>query len=141
MTYDVVLDTNVIISGLRSRRGASFRVLELLGDSRFRVHLSVPLVLEYESVAKRPETEIPFSPGEIDAFLDSLCAVGRRHPIFFLWRPYLRDPGDEFVLEVAVAGGCRYIVTHNLRDFAGVEDFGVSAITPKEFLRLIGEFR
>lgn len=99
----------------------------------------MPLLLEYESVAKRPELGLPFSSEEIDDFIDSLCAVGRNHAIFFLWRPQLRDPGDEMVLEVAVTGRCEYIVTYNLRDFAGSEKLGVRAITPMQFLRMIGE--
>jgi predicted nucleic acid-binding protein len=59
--------------------------------------------------------------------------------IFFHWRPHLRDPEDEFILELAVAGGCRYIVTFNARDFAGAEQFGIQVISPGTFLRLIGE--
>jgi len=80
-SYDVVLDTNVIVSGLRSDAGASFRVLRLLGDPRMRVHLSMPLVYEYEAVAKRPSVRVPFSPQEIDDFIDSICTVGRHHEI------------------------------------------------------------
>jgi putative PIN family toxin of toxin-antitoxin system len=139
MAFEIVLDTNVVISGLRSRLGASFRVLDLLGDPRFRAHLSVPLLFEYEAVAKRSEARVPFSAAEIDDFLDSVCEVTRHQEIFFLWRPYLRDAGDDLVLEVAIAGGCNYIVTHNLRDFAGAEKFGVTAVTPQQFLRLMGE--
>ena len=58
--------------------------------------------------------------------------------IFFLWRPFLRDPDDDLVLELAVEAGCAYIVTHNLRDFEGVERFGLRAVTPKRFLDIIG---
>ena len=57
--------------------------------------------------------------------------------IHFLWRPMLSDPGDEFVLELAVAAGCRFIVTHNIKDFSGADRFGVSIVTPGEFLRLL----
>lgn len=61
-----------------------------------------------------------------------------RRLIFFLWRPFLRDPGDDMVLEVAVEAGCEFIVTHNLRDFAGSERFHVRPVSPGEFLRLLG---
>jgi putative PIN family toxin of toxin-antitoxin system len=138
-SYDVVLDTNVIVSGLRSDAGASFRVLRLLGDPRMRVHLSVPLVYEYEDVMKRPWMGVPLSAEDLDGFLDSLCAVGRRHEIHYFWRPQLPDPDDELVLEAAITGGCQYIVTHNVRDFVGAERFGIRAIKPGEFLRMIGE--
>lgn len=135
---EVVLDTNVLVAGLRSRRGASARLLALVGTGKFNINLSVPLVLEYEAVLLRPELHIPVSSGGIAAVLDYHCAVGRHHEIFFLWRPYLKDPGDDMLLELAVKAGCQYIVTHNGRDFAGCERFGVQSITPGALLRHIG---
>ena len=65
--------------------------------------------------------------------------VGHHREIYFLWRPVLRDPKDDMVLEVAVEASCEFVVTHNLRDFRGIERFGVGALTPSEFLREIGE--
>jgi len=56
-----------------------------------------------------------------------------------IWRPYLRDPKDEMVLETAVAGGCDAIVTYNRRDFVGAEKFGIQVLSPKAFLQQIGE--
>jgi putative PIN family toxin of toxin-antitoxin system len=135
----VVFDTNVIIAAMRSRRGASFRILSLLGDPRFEFAISSTLLLEYEAVAFRAEPGIPLAPEAIIRILDRMCDLGRRPGIFFRLRPQLRDPGDEFVLELAVAGGCTYIVTHNRSDFIGAEQFGVRAISPAAFLRLIGE--
>ena len=85
------------------------------------------------------DTGIPLQPEDILAILDRICAVGRRVEIFFRWRPALRDPEDEFILELAVAGGCRYSVTHNARDFAGAEQFGIEVISPGRLLWLIGE--
>lgn len=130
MTLSVVLDTNVLISGLRSRRGASHRLLELVGTPEFLLNLSVPLVVEYEDVAKRQARALGLSHQDIDDVLDYLCSVGEHREIYFLWRPVLRDPRDDMVLELAVEAGCDFVVTHNLRDFAGIEKFGVRAISP-----------
>lgn len=135
---DIVLDTNVLVAGLRSRRGAAFQLLALVGDPRFRIHLSVPLVLEYEDVLMRPALEIPLSKSEIEDVLDYHCSVARHHEIFFLWRPFLKDPHDDLVLELAVKAGCTFIVTFNERHFAGSEQFGIRPITPGAFLRRIG---
>lgn len=76
---------------------------------------------------------------QIDEVLDFLCARANLCEIFYLWRPHLRDPKDDFVLELAVEGNCHFIVTFNVKDFAGVEQFGIKAMTPKEFLQLLGE--
>ena len=70
--------------------------------------------------------------------LDYLCTVAERQEIFFLWRPYLRDPQDEMVLEAAVAGRCSAIVSYNKKDFAGAERFSIKVVTPQEFLKFIG---
>ena len=129
----IVLDTNVVVSGMRSREGASFRLLlELGGDFRFRMAVSVPLAMEYEMALKR----VP-GLGEADAegLVDFLCEVGEKREIYFLWRPLLRDPKDEMVLEVAVEAQADAIVTHNVRDFKGVEErFGMRIVTPGAFL-------
>ena len=137
--YQVVLDTNVLVAALRSRQGASHWLLRLVGDPRFRINLSVPLVLEYEDVLKRPDAGHPLSAEEVDDVLNFLCASAGLREIFYLWRPVLPDPKDDFVLELAVESGCDYIVTFNTRDFAGAEKFGVLAIRPQEFLRELGE--
>ncbi len=135
---DIVLDTNILVAGLRSSLGASFRLLSLVGDGHFQNHLSTPLLLEYEDVLLRPATAIPLGREAIEDVLDFHCSIARHHQISFLWRPYLRDPSDEMVLELAVTAGCRFIVTFNERDFAGVERFGIDALGPAAFLRKIG---
>jgi putative PIN family toxin of toxin-antitoxin system len=136
--YQVVLDTNVVFSALRSNQGASHKLLSLVGISdRFQINVSVPMVLEYEDVLKRESEDLGLTHQEIDDVLDYLCAVAHRHQIFFLWRTVLRDPKDEFVLELAVEAGCDLIITYNHRDFSGIERFGLRTITPRDFLRLI----
>jgi putative PIN family toxin of toxin-antitoxin system len=135
----VVLDTNVLIAALRSRNGASFRLLSLVGTGRFEIGLSVPLVLEYEDVLLRNLPAIRLGKEDVDSVLDYLCAVGRRQDIFFLWRPHLPDAKDDMVLELAVAARCDAVITFNQRDFVGIEAFGLRALTPRQFLAEIGE--
>ena len=133
----VVLDTNVLVAALRSRNGASFQLLRLLRANRFEVALSVPLAFQYEGVLVRHAKELGLSKHEAAGLVDYFCQVAHKQEIHFLWRPTLSDPGDEFVLEVAVAAGCKVIVTHNTRDFRGAGRFGISVITPGEFLVLL----
>jgi len=135
----VVIDTNVLVAALRSRRGASHRLLKLVGDDRFELNLSVPLVLEYEDAAMRLVEQGPLTADDIGTILDYLCVVAHHRQVFYLWRPFLSDPKDDMVLELAVAAGCEFIVTHNKRDFKGTEQFGLRVVTPQEFLREIGD--
>jgi putative PIN family toxin of toxin-antitoxin system len=139
MIERIVIDTNVFVSALRSADGASYRLLSLLGQGRFDLAISEALIHEYEEVAKRTVKGISLSENEIDRLLNSICFLAIRQPIFLSWRPQLKDPGDEHVLDLAIAAGCRYIVTFNKRDFVGAEHFGIVIISPKEFLRKIGE--
>ncbi|MCX7011401.1 MAG: putative toxin-antitoxin system toxin component, PIN family [Candidatus Sumerlaeota bacterium] len=131
----VVVDSNVLVAGLRSRRGASFRLLSLMGAGRFVTVVTVPLVVEYEMALGDREHGLPYDREEIRRFLDYFCAISDRRKVHFLWRPSLRDANDDMVLEAAVAGGCKRIVTFNTKDFAGVERFGIRAVPPGEFLR------
>jgi len=135
------MDSNVFISALRSKRGPSFRVLSLIGTGKFDISLSVPLVLEYEQVARRSRWRNKPAWSYVSNILDYLCEAGRQHKIHFLWRPRERDPKDDMVLEVAVAGQCDCIVTYNNKDFAEAQSFGLDLLTPKEFLKTIGELK
>lgn len=134
MAVRIVLDTNIIVAGLRSRRGAAYRLLSLLGTGAFEHCLSVALLFEYEAVVKRPETGIRLSQQQLEDTLDYITASAHLQTIHYLWRPTLPDPGDDLVLEVAVAGACRTIVTYNTRDFVGSERFGIRPVIPAEFL-------
>lgn len=135
----VVLDTNVIVSALRSQRGAAFRILSLVGSGAFEHCMSVGLAFEYEDAAKRSDSTIRLPRAAIEEVLDFLCGSARRVMIHFLWRPTLPDPKDDMVLEVAVHGGCKAIVTYNIGDFRGCERFGLRAVRPQQFLSMIGE--
>ena len=134
-----MIDTNVFVSALRSRRGASYQLFRLLGGKKFEISLSVPLIIEYEDAAKRLTREFGLTHADVEDILDYICSVGDRRQIHFLWRPVLKDPKDDHVLELAVEASAQFIVTYNLRDFAGAEEFGIRVVTPKEFLKVIGE--
>jgi predicted nucleic acid-binding protein len=75
---------------------------------------------------------------EVDDIIDYLCTIGRHHKLYYLWRPYLKDPKDDTVLELAVAADCGFIVTYNKKDFEGTDQFGIDILTPQEFLKKIG---
>src|SRR6185295_20275742 len=101
--YSVVLDTNVVIAALRSRRGASFAILRRIGQG-WIPSISVALILEYEAVGKREAQRLKISENTVEAIVRAFCFVGRETDIPFRLRPVLPDPGDEFILELAVAG-------------------------------------
>jgi putative PIN family toxin of toxin-antitoxin system len=135
----IVIDTNVLVTAQRSKRGASARLISLLGTGRFDIHVSVPLVLEYEAVLLRYRAELELTQEDVADVIDALCALAKHQKIYFLWRPYLRDRNDEMVLELAVAARCEYIVTYNQRDFRGADKFGIRVIDARTFLQEIGE--
>ena len=137
---EIVIDTNILITGLRSRRGASFKLLSTIGQDKFNMNISVPLLLEYETVAKKLIGEIILTEEDIDDILNYICKVSKWREIFYLWRPFLKDRKDDMILELAVTSQCDMIITYNKKDFKNVEKyFGIRLLTPKEFLLEIGE--
>jgi predicted nucleic acid-binding protein len=80
--YQIVIDTNVWIAALRSKRGASYKLLSLIDSGKFEANLSVPLVLEYEDTAKRLVGEIPLTERDVDDILDYICAVAHHRRIY-----------------------------------------------------------
>jgi predicted nucleic acid-binding protein len=135
----VILDTNVLVAAARSSHGASSRLLELLAAGKYQIHLSVALALEYEYGLRREIKPGGLNDRDVSDIIDYLCRMAVRHEISYLWRPTLRDSDDEFILELAVVAGVEFIVTHNIRDFAGTEQFGIRAITPGKFLKQMEE--
>lgn len=116
-------------------------MMSLLNSGKFEINLSVPLILEYEDVLKRKQSTLNVTTDQIDQILDYLCQIGNCHDVYYLWRPILRDPGDDLILELAVRANCKYIVTYNKEDFEGVKDFGIHVVTAKEYLQIIKELR
>jgi putative PIN family toxin of toxin-antitoxin system len=138
MPREIVLDTNVLVAALRSKRGASHELVRSIGRADWRLNVSVALALEYEDVLKRDGMFPGISEAEIDVFLDYIFKTSNLVPFVLRQRPTLPDPDDERILEVAVA--CRaMIITHNKRDFAGAEELGVPVRTPSEFLKILRE--
>jgi predicted nucleic acid-binding protein len=134
----VIIDTNVLVSAVRSRRGASFQVVSQIGGEAFDIAVSVPLVLEYESALLRHLADTELDEDDALAIVDYICLVAKRQPIFLLWRPLLRDPKDDAIAEAAIAAGCDAVVTHNRGDFDELAKLGVSVLSPGAFLREIG---
>lgn len=132
-----VVDTNVLISALRSNSGASHEILRRVRSGDLRIAISVALALEYESVALRPGLVPSFSQDEIRVVIDVLCLLAHQQKIFYTWRPFLPDPDDDLVLELAVSAGCETIITHNIQDFKGTESLEIQVITPAQALHLI----
>jgi putative PIN family toxin of toxin-antitoxin system len=135
--YQVVIDTNVLVAALRSRNGASWHLIGLLGNGQWRSNLTVAVVLEYEAVLKKNRQALGLTEVEIDVLLDGLCSESGLHRQYFAWRPVLPDPDDEFILEAAVASNSDFVITFNQRDFEGIEKFGIRCLTPGEFLILL----
>ena len=133
----IILDTNVLYAGLYSSKGASFKVLRKTEEGCLKVVLSTTLLFEYEDVLKRNRLVLRVSNQEIEKILDYFCGHSEHQKIHFLWRPRLPDPKDDHVLELAFASQTKFIVTHNIKDFKGVEAFGIRSITPQELLEEI----
>lgn len=131
----ILLDTNVLVAGLSSSKGASYAVLQAVSTGKLQIVASTALWLEYESVLKRDEIRAlhGFSGKQIDKLLSALAVWVQPVMLHYVWRPQLRDPGDEMVLEAAVNGHVQAIVTHNTRDFASVApNFGLRVLTPAQ---------
>ena len=138
-----MLDTSILVAALRSGTGASRQLLVAALEGRYALVLSVPLVLEYEAVLTRPENleAANLALEDVRTVLDALCRVGEPTRLEFLWRPALRDPDDDMVLETAVNGQAELLVTLNQRDFSAAERrlFDLSVCTPREALAHLRE--
>jgi putative PIN family toxin of toxin-antitoxin system len=137
--YQVVIDTNILVAAMRSSRGASHRLLGQISNKQWRPNLTVALVLEYEAVLKRQCREFGLTEQDVDDAIDAICSEAGLHRLYFLWRPVASDPGDDLVLEAAIASQSDFIITFNKRHFVESTKFGIRCVTPKEFLILLEE--
>ena len=126
----VILDTNILFSGLYSTEGASYCLLRAVSSGSLIPCISLNLFLEYEEILISSSKKLNLSDETISLFLDDILSVSDRVSVYFKWRPLLIDPCDDMVAETAVAAGVHYLVTHNVKDFKGLECFGVDVVTP-----------
>lgn len=129
-----VIDTNVVYAGLYSAEGASFLILRAIEGGQVVPVLSTTLLFEYEHVLRRGREVLDLSEQDIDDVLDAFCGRGQHQKVHFLWRPQLRDPNDDHVLELAVASERAVIVTHNVRHFVAANAFGIRVVRPSEIV-------
>ena len=133
----MVLDTDVVIAAMRSPGGASAAILRSARRGRPTILLSVSLALEYEAICRRAEHRLAsgLSADEVESFVTAIIAMADPVATHFLWRPQLRDPNDELVLETAVNGNADALVTFNVRDFGTMPArFGIELLSPREAL-------
>jgi putative PIN family toxin of toxin-antitoxin system len=133
-----VLDTSVVVAALRSRSGASNALLELVALGTLRPLVSTALFLEYEEVLQRPENRLATGMSEqhVEGFLAALASAAEAVEVNFRWRPQLKDPKDELVLEAAVNGRAEALVTHNVRGFEpAARLFGLRVLLPRDLLK------
>src|SRR6202162_3520713 len=136
----LVLDTSVVVAGLRTQLGAGNAVLRLVAKRRLVALATPPLFLEYEGVLKRPAHRLAhgLAPEAIEDFRAELAALIEPVEVHFQWRPQSRDPNDEMVLEAAINGQADRLVTYNIKDFAEAgERFRISVLRPGDLLKKV----
>jgi putative PIN family toxin of toxin-antitoxin system len=136
----LVLDTDAVVAAMRSPTGASAAIIRAVRQRQATLLLSVPLAMEYEAVCRRAEhrMEAGLSERQVEIFLDVIIAMAEPVPTHFLWRPQLRNPNDEMVLEAAVNGRAEVLVTFNVRDYGtAASQFGVEVLLPREAIARI----
>lgn len=136
----VIIDTNILVAATRNAQGPSFALVQEIRRGRVRMSCSPAMFLEYEAVLTRPEQlkASGLTVADIDAILNELATLIEPVNTFYQWRPQLRDPADEMVLEAAVNAQVQAIVTDNLRDFAPAKLFGVPVMSPQQVFTHFG---
>ena len=136
------MDTDAIVAAMRSPTGASAAIIRKARRGKIALLLSVPLAMEYEAVCVRPEHQLAagLSEQEVRISVDAVIAIAEPVKIHYLWRPQLRDPSDEMVLETAVNGRANLLITFNVRDYGTAPArFGIEVMTPREAVERISK--
>jgi len=140
MVGRIVLDTSVLVAGLRTRSGAGNAVLRLIAARRLVPLATPPLFLEYEEVLQRPEQRLAhgLTPAAIEEFLAEFAALVEPVEVHFRWRPQVRDPNHEMVLEAAINGRADAVITYNVADFATAgKRFDIPILRPADVLKKV----
>ena len=136
------MDTDAVVAAMRSPTGASAAIVRKARQGKIALLLSVPLAMEYEAVCARPEHQLAagLSEQEVRIFIDAVIAIAEPVKIHYLWRPQLRDPSDEMVLETAVNGRANLLITFNVREYGKAPaSFGIEVMTPREAVERINK--
>lgn len=139
--YQIVIDTNVILAGLKSNKGASYKLLTILNDQRFQINISTTLIFEYEEILKREQQQIRLDNEDIEDIINEICHLANHHQLFYIWRPLAKDKDDDFLIDLAFKCQAQFIISYNQKDLQPVEKFGILILTPKQFLELLGEIK
>lgn len=137
--YQIVIDTNVILAGLRSDKGASYKLLTILNDNKFQVNISTTLIFEYEDVLKREYQNLRLDSEDIENVINTICLIANHHEIYYLWRPLSTDPNDDFIIDLALKAQCDFIITYNEKHLKNIRKLGINILKPQQFLNLLGE--
>jgi putative PIN family toxin of toxin-antitoxin system len=134
---EVVIDTNVLVAALRSANGASHLLISQLGSTQWRPNVSTALLFEYEEQLSRLIGFAGITRTDVYAFLNSIDHYSEKRTTSFLLRPILPDPDDELLLDLAACARAQYIISFNVRHFAGAGKYGIRVVTPGEFLNIL----
>jgi predicted nucleic acid-binding protein len=131
------MDTNVVVAGLRSPKGASHELLARLRAGSWRLVISNTVLGEYHEILHRESTVLGLPHREADAYIDALCELAERFSPTTTWQPTANDPDDEAIIQLAREAQVLYLVTHNVRDVSRAAQFGVRVVRPAEFLEIL----